>query len=85
MDVKVCFLQTKAATTIIRGTYIHPYDCSSCITHLCDLDLYVTADSLGCLALFLRQIFSSDDSVETRVHTWLNSIYLLSAPAAIHP
>ena len=41
---EVCNLQTIAATIILLGTLIHPYDCGSCITQLYDLDLYVTAD-----------------------------------------
>ena len=32
LDVLLCILQTTAATIIQLGTYIHPYDGSSCTT-----------------------------------------------------
>ena len=28
----------------VLGTYLHLYDCSNCITQLCDLDLLITVD-----------------------------------------
>ena len=41
LDVKSVHV---SVTVIVLGTYILLYDCSSCSTHLCDLDLYVMVD-----------------------------------------
>ena len=70
LDSQVCILQIIAVKLIMLGTYMHPYDCSSCNTQLCDLDLHVTgfgvATVLKSKFLVLMDAF---DGVQ-RVHTF---------------
>ena len=37
LNVELCFLRIVSATISIHGTYIHLYDCSSCITSFASL------------------------------------------------
>ena len=46
------------------GTYMHPYDCSSCIIQLCDLDLHVTG--FGVATVLKSKFLVLMDAFESR-------------------